>query len=440
MSSLHLRILKFGLAAAVLTLAGRASALQPLESFLRGARDASPDNAEARAARAQASAGTQAALGRALPGVSLLGTYTRNQYETRIQSATGPVVLTPRDQLDGYATVHVPLVDLATFARIGAARAASGAAAEQQDATELRVQSLVSREYHQLVASRALVEASRRALDVSRAGLRIAEARHGAGSTALLDVDRARAEVERNVQQVATAELQVSLAARALRSLSGMEPELEGEVALGDDLHEEAPIESFQARDEDVPAIAAAVRARVAEEREAWARRLVLVPSLSASATEHATDYTGLAGHERTWQAVVSLSWSFDLTTLANMRAQDAVADGARAREERARLAAHDDVHSAWMTVRTDIARSRSARVQAEVSQRAAGLALERYQAGAADQLDLLQAQRDAFNAAAARIQADAEVSDARAQLRLAAGRNLLDAREPPRDSPRASP
>ncbi|GAO05185.1 TolC family protein [Anaeromyxobacter sp. PSR-1] len=157
----------------------------------------------------------------------------------------------------------------------------------------------------------------------------------------------------------------------------------------------------------------------------------MLVPSLSASATEHVTDYTGLAGHERTWQAVVSLSWSFDLTTLANMRAQDAVADGARAREERARLAAHDDVHRAWMTVRTDIARSRSARVQAEVSQRAAGLALERYQAGAADQLDLLQAQRDAFNADAARIQADAEVSDARAQLRLAAGRNLLDARAP---------
>ncbi|WP_160309040.1 TolC family protein, partial [Anaeromyxobacter sp. PSR-1] len=218
MPSIHLRILKYGLAAAVLALAGRASALQPLESFLRGARDASPDNAEARAARAQASAGTQAALGRALPGVSLLGTYTRNQYETRIPSATGPVVVTPRDQLDGYATVHVPLVDLATFARIGAAKAASGAAAEQQDATELRVQSLVSREYHQLVASRALVEASRRALDVSRAGLRIAEARHGAGSTALLDVDRARAEVERNVQQLATAELQVSLAARALRS------------------------------------------------------------------------------------------------------------------------------------------------------------------------------------------------------------------------------
>ncbi|ABC82008.1 TolC family protein [Anaeromyxobacter dehalogenans] len=439
MPSIHLRILKYGLAAAVLALAGRASALQPLESFLRGARDASPDNAEARAARAQASAGTQAALGRALPGVSLLGTYTRNQYETRIPSASGPVVITPRDQLDGYATVHVPLVDLSTFARIGAARAASGAAAEQQDATELRVQSLVSREYHQLVASKALVEASRRALDVSRAGLRIAEARHGAGSTALLDVDRARAEVERNVQQLATAELQVSLAARALRSLSGLEPELEGEVALGDDLHEEPPIESFQAKDDEVPAIASAMRARVAEEREAWARRLVLVPSLSASATEHVTDYTGLAGHERTWQAVVSLTWSFDLTTLANIRAQDAVADGARAREERARLAAHDDVHTAWMTVRTDIARSRSARVQAEVSQRAAGLALERYQAGAADQLDLLQAQRDAFNADAARIQADAEVSDARAQLRLAAGRNLLDARAGPQASPQLS-
>lgn len=429
MSTSTLRSIQLGVAAAVLALGGQASALQPLETFLRGARTDSPANAEARAGRAQASAESQAALGRVLPGLSLLGTYTRNQYESRMPTAGGSTVLSPRDQLDGYATVNVPLVDLASFARVGAARAASSAAAEQQDATALTVQSLVSREFHQLVASRALVVAARRALEVAQAGLRIAEARHGAGSTALLDVDRARAEVERNVQQVAAAELQVALAGRALRSLSGIEPDLEGEPALvGDDLHEEPPLESFQPGDEEIPALASAIRTRVAQEREGWARRLVLVPSLSASATEHVSDFSGLGGHERSWQAVVSLTWSFDLTTLANMRAQDAVADGARAREEQVRLAARDDIHRAWMTVRTDIARSRSARVQSEVSQRAASLALERYRAGAADQLDLLQAQRDAFNADAARIQADAEVLDARAQLRLAAGRDLLEA------------
>jgi outer membrane protein TolC len=86
------------------------------------------------------------------------------------------------------------------------------------------------------------------------------------------------------------------------------------------------------------------------------------------------------------------------------------------------------------MTVRTDIARSRAARVQAEVSARAAEHALERYRVGEGTQLDLLQAQRDAFAAEAGRIQADADLVDARAQLRLAAGESLLEppARRPP--------
>jgi outer membrane protein TolC len=78
------------------------------------------------------------------------------------------------------------------------------------------------------------------------------------------------------------------------------------------------------------------------------------------------------------------------------------------------------------MTVRTNIARSRSARVQATVSARAAQLALNRYQVGEGTQLELLQALRDAFSADAARIQADADLLNSRAQLRVASGESLL--------------
>lgn len=415
-----------------LVLGAQASALQPLDEFLRGARTSSTENAEARAARRQLGAEAQAALGRALPRLSLGGTYTRNEFETtlRLPGDGGPgttVTVTPRDQLDGAATLDVPLVDLASFARIAAARTSAGASAQQQAATELRIQSLVSQNYHQLVANLALVEASRRALDVAQASLRIAEARHRAGSTPLLDVDRARAEVERNVQQLASADLGVSLVARALESLSGISPEIERAVPLADDLHEEPPLERFQAPDDEIPALAAAIKSRVAQEQQARAQRLSLVPSLSASLTERVTNAEGLAGRDSYWQAVLGLTWSLDLTTIAGIRAEEAAAEGARAREQRARLAARDDIHRAWTTVRTNIARSRSARVQAEVSGRAEELALERYQAGVAAQLDLLQAQRDAFAAAAARIQADADLVNSRAQLKVAAGQSLLD-------------
>jgi len=416
--------------------AAQASALQPVDEFLRAARTGSADNAEARAARRQVRAEADAALGRALPSLSLRGEYTRNELESTLtfpDPAGGPataVTLTPRDQLDGIARLDVPLVDLASFARVGAARTSARASAKQEAATELRVQSLVSQDYYQLVANLALVASSRRALDVAEEGLRIAKQRHQTGTGTLLDVDRATAEVERNVQQVAGAELQASLVARALQSRTGISPVLAGGAVLAADLREEPPLERFQPPDEELPGLAAAMETRVAAEKEARAQRLSLVPSLGASLTERVTDFEGLAGQEATWQAVVGLSWSFDLTTLAGIRAQSAAAEGARAREQRARLAARDDIHRAWMTVQTNIARSRSARVQAEVSARAADLARDRYEVGEGTQLDLLQAQRDAFGADAGRIQADADLLNSRAQLRVAAGESLL---EPPR-------
>jgi outer membrane protein TolC len=420
------------LSVAGIVVAAHADALQPLDAFVRGARTSSADAAEARAARRQAAAEAEGALGRALPRLSLRSTYARNQFETVLPFPTADggetnVTLTPRDQLDGAATLDLPLVDLSTFGRIAAARTSERAAERQEASTELRVESVVSQDYHQLVANVAIVAAARRAVEVARVSLRIAEERHGTGVAPRLDVDRARAEVERNVQALATGELQVALVARALQSLTGVAPELDREVTLADDLHEEPPLERFQVPDEELPALAAAMRSRAASEQQARAQRLSLVPSLGATVTERATNAEGLGGRETSWQAVVGFSWTFDLTTLAGIRAQDAVADGARAREHRTRLAARDAIHARWMSVRTNIARSRSARVQAEVSARAAALALARYEAGEASQLDALQAQRDAFAADAARIQADADLVDSRAQLRLAAGRSLLE-------------
>ena len=87
---------KLLLSVAALAAAARASALQPLDAFLRGARTSGVDlaeaRAEARAATSQARAEATSALGRALPGVSLRGTYTRNEFETRLRLPDGPRV------------------------------------------------------------------------------------------------------------------------------------------------------------------------------------------------------------------------------------------------------------------------------------------------------------------------------------------------------------
>jgi outer membrane protein TolC len=426
MSSSRSVVLAGAVAAALLT-APRAQALQPLEAFLRGARTASPDNQEARASTDFSRAESSVATGRLLPGVTLRGTYARNQYDLSETVGGQVVTLTPKNQLDGYAILTVPLVDSASFVRARAARGNERAAQEQEKDAALQVEGAVAQAYYQVIADLGLVEESKRALEVARANLTLTEHQRAAGSVAGLDVDRARAEVERQVQQLASAELGLRLDARALTSRSGLAPELGAAAPLQDDLHEEPALETFVPADAALPAVAAAMESRRAQEQQALAQRLTLVPTLTGSLTEHGTNAPGFIPHDFSYQALLALSWSFDFTTLPAIRAEDARLAVTAAREERARLAVHDAIHRAWSTVQTDIARSRSARAQAEVSDRAANLARDRYRIGTGTQLDLLQAQRDAFAAEVNRIQADADLVNVRAQLRLAAGRSLLE-------------
>ena len=113
-------------------------------------------------------------------------------------------------------------------------------------------------------------------------------------------------------------------------------------------------------------------------------------------------------------------------TVFANIRRQDARADAERAREARTFLSSGDAIHQQWNTVVAGIARSRGARAGRQAAFEAAAQAQTRCAVGNVTQLDLLQAQRDAFIADVNRIQADAELANARAQLRLASGRSLV--------------
>src|SRR5215813_10981760 len=145
-------------------------ALQPVEEFVRGARQRNPDSLEARANLSQDEAQADSTLGRVLPGITARGAYTRNQYGSVIDLAAPgqppqPVTLVPRDQWDGSATLKVPLIDLAGFRRVSAARSTAEASSHQLDSTQLQVEGEVVQNYYQLVANLALVDASKTALD-----------------------------------------------------------------------------------------------------------------------------------------------------------------------------------------------------------------------------------------------------------------------------------
>src|SRR5437016_1839191 len=216
-------------------------ALQPVETFLAGAREGNPDELEARATALQQQGQALSALGRVLPGVAANGSYTRNQYSSAITLAepgqpAQTVTLLPRDQWDGSATLTVPLVDLAGFRRVSAANASARAAAYQLDATWLQLQGQVAQEYYQLVADLALVAASRGALEVSREGLLLAQARLRAGAAGVLEVDRARADAwSSSFSSSPLPSYRLRWQTRALESASNVHAEISEAVPLIDD-------------------------------------------------------------------------------------------------------------------------------------------------------------------------------------------------------------
>ena len=317
----------------------------------------------------------------------------------------------------------VPLVDLARFTRVGAAKRAAEAAAHRQEAVARETEAQVVQLYYQLVANLALADAARKALEVVQLNLRMTEEAGRAGTSTALDVDRARAEVERQGQLLTGAELAVRLAARALASRTGVLADTAASPRLDDELHGEPPLAGFLDRTAQNPEVRAAQARRSAAETSARAQRLTLVPALTGTVSERYTNATGfLGGHHDAFTAGLSLVWALDFATVPAIRARDAETAAARAREAQAQLEIGDAIFRAWSTVEADIARSRSARVQATVSVRAADIARARYRSGAGTQLDMIQADRDAFTAQAARIQADANLLNARRQLRLLAG------------------
>src|SRR5205085_1455497 len=157
---------------------------------------------------------------------------------------------------------------------------------------------------------------------------------------------------------------------------------LPGPVVAGEARSGGPALASFESELNRLPAVVAATGSTRAAEQDAGAQRFALLPSVAGTFSERGTTAPGFSGHDWTWQAAINFAWSFDLTSIASIRSQDAGADVARARELRVRLAARDAIHRQWETVAASIARSRSARAGRVAAAHAAQQAHDRYQVG----------------------------------------------------------
>ncbi len=409
--------------------AAPARALQPLSEFLAGARRANVDDRQAALLSVQADASALVGLGQALPSVSARGIYTNNQYNVVLPAGILPgfpaLTLIPGNQWDALFELDVPIVDLGSWTRVQAARAAARSAHQGEQATILPVEQEVASYYHQLIGAEGLRRSAQRTLEVSEANLELIRDRRQEGITTELDVNRAVAETESARSNIADAELASQVSRRALITLTGVVPE--GDVpSTEDDLHEEPALESWEATPEDkLPGLQAAVVRTEAAELGRRAATFALLPTLSGSINEHFTNATSFVGQPAYYTAMLLLGWRLDFSTIENRSVQAAAAGIARVNEERVRLATRDQIFNAWQRVHSDIIKSRASRAQVKAAELASEYARERYLEGAGTQLEVVQAQRDAFAADVARLQADADLSYSRAVLRLAAGQPL---------------
>ena len=424
MSSLSLRAF---LTASLALVSSRAFALQPLGAFLDAARTGNSDNREASALTEQRAQERGVAWSKLAPVVSAAAVENDNQYESSIDIPRGPgqtesIVVTPKYQSTAAIGVSLPLVDVGSWNRIGAAKSTAASAEASQLSTGLDVAKQVTRAYYQLVSAVALVTAAEKSEAAAAETLKVSRERLDSGMGSKLDVRRAESDLERARQDKADADYSVKSAARSLETLTGLVPE-GTPTTVSDDLHEEAPLETWESKATPaLPPVAAAARAAEAADKQADAARSAYLPTLSANFTQTFTNAAGLVGQERYYVVGLGLNWRLDPGTHFDTAAQLAAWEGAKAREDKALKAARDDIYLSWQSVRSQIAKAKSARAGEAASDEASSLTQERYKAGTATILDVITAERDAFSSAVSRIQADGELLLARALLRLSAG------------------
>lgn len=402
-----------------------AEGLQPLSAFVASAQQHNPENLEIRATADQAAAQRDAARANYLPSLTAQGVYTRNQYESAFAlSPEQSITIQAQNGYDAYFTLAVPLIQVGAWAQHRAAGVQAALAEANRTTTANGVEQRVTQAYYQLLGAEAVAYAADQSLEVARDNLKTVRDRQQLGTASDLDLQRAIASVAGAQQDVANAQQGVVSGRRTLESLSRLAPEPAARSNYReDDLRDEAPLASWMKDGSSLVAVRPAELAVTAADASRDAARAAWLPTIAGQFQEHLTNAGGFSGHDTVYTATVTANWRLDFGIQPKVRAETAGVAIARARLDGAQRAAEDEIFQAWQQVRLGIEKARAARAQLDAAKLAQTIARDRYAGGVATQLEVVQAQRDFFQAAISQVQADFDLQYARALLRLSARR-----------------
>ena len=395
---------------------------QSVKQFIDAAESANVDRQISIEQRNKAAADYRAAWTGLFPSLTVSGGWTHNQVTAQFTNPLNgqTTVIVPQDQFDANFRVEMPLIDTGRWFRAMAAATAEESAAIREQVTRDLVRRQVVASYYGYSAALALRESAKKSAAVALEQLKLMEIRANVGTVTELDLLRAKAEAARTKQTVADSESLVATSRRTLRTLSGLEPP-DSLAMQEDDLTAAEALERLEARVDEVPAVQAADKDAQASAKLATASKLALVPIVSAQFTERLTNATGFQGQASTYNTGINLVWRIDVPTFMNMQSQSSNEQVARLAVDRARLVARDQINSDWQRLQASLIKVEAAKAQVEAARRATQVARDRYAAGAATQVDVIQAERDVFSAEVGQIQARTELASARASLKISA-------------------
>jgi outer membrane protein TolC len=390
-----------------------------------------PSLAQARSRAAEAAALARQSAAVLLPTLSAQATYQRNSdsavFAMPAVPGSEPIVIQPLESTTVSGSGRVPLVVPNAWFDLAAARGAARSADRSAEATRLALRTAFAQSAYLSIGAEEVVAASERAVANAAELVRSAERRVAAGTSAPLDVLRARTELVRRESDLEDARASLDRARLALGVLLGREGPariLAPEVATAPvpelEVPREALVREALARRPEIAAQRAQVEAAEAGVRSAWAR---LAPQLSASGVIFASDQPNVTGEKDGWRATVDLSWSlYDGGFRYGKRRQaQAQLAGARAGGEVQRLSVLQEVEDAVRDLTVARERLRLADTQARLAGDTAASVRRSFEAGIASSLDVVDANDRLYGA-------EIGLADARARLaqaRLALGRAL---------------
>ncbi len=291
---------------------------------------------------------------------------------------------------------------------IEAARAETEAVEAIQRDVLVSVTAEVARNYFELRGGQNQINVARRNADVQAETLKITQSRLDGGRGTAFDVARSSAQLNLTQSTIPGLEAAVRTAMYRLAVLTGSQPgaltdELSGNVALPaamslPALGDPAALIRRRADVRVAERILAADTARIGIATADLFPRVVFVGSVGLAAGSVGGLGDSGAGN---WQFGPHISWAaFDLGRVrARIAASNAQAEASLANYERTVLEALEETESALVAFGQQQARQLKLTLSAEASQQAVALAHQRYDAGVADFLSVLDAQRTLLEA-----------------------------------------